>query len=576
MRLLQSFLRIYLYPSIMMLLALLLAGVAEGFGLVALLPLLGMAVGGFGSGDATTVVDNRAGQFVVKTLAAIGLEPGAKNLLLVIVVAIVLKSILVLLAKKKVGYTVAHVATDLRLGLIRALIAARWEYYVGQPVGSQANAVATEAMRASQAYLCGATMVAKLLQSLVYVGVAVLVSWKATAISLLAAVIFLLSFSKLVKKARRAGIKQTNLLQKLLSRLTDSMQAIKPMKAMARENLAEAILVSEANRLNKALRKQVVSKEALKALQEPMITLILIFGLYVSLICLHIPMAEVMVLVFLLARILTQLGKVQQQYQKMVIFESAYWSLLDKIREAEQEREPLMGVQIPKLKHEVSLKNVSFSYGDSQLFNNVSLKFPLNSFTALVGVSGVGKTTIADLITGLCRPQQGEIYVDDLPLEVIDLRLWRRMIGYVPQEPLLLHDTVFANVTVGETGIGESEVESALKAAGAWEFVSAMPQGMYSDIGERGGKLSGGQRQRLAIARALVHKPRLLILDEATSALDIESEAAICETLQKLRHELIILAISHQPTMVEAADRTYRLENGEVFLLEGIPGKSLT
>ncbi|MEA2110029.1 MAG: ATP-binding cassette domain-containing protein, partial [Pseudomonadota bacterium] len=126
------------------------------------------------------------------------------------------------------------------------------------------------------------------------------------------------------------------------------------------------------------------------------------------------------------------------------------------------------------------------------------------------------------------------------------------------------------------TGIGESEVESALKAAGAWEFVSAMPQGMYSDIGERGGKLSGGQRQRLAIARALVHKPRLLILDEATSALDIESEAAICETLQKLRYELIILAISHQPTMVEAADRTYRLENGKVFLLEGIQGKSLT
>ncbi|MCK4378173.1 MAG: ATP-binding cassette domain-containing protein, partial [Deltaproteobacteria bacterium] len=223
-----------------------------------------------------------------------------------------------------------------------------------------------------------------------------------------------------------------------------------------------------------------------------------------------------------------------------------------------------------RLNHEVSLKNVSFSYGDHKLFDNVSMEFPSNSFTALVGVSGVGKTTIADLITGLCRPQQGEIYADELPLNSIDLRRWRRMIGYVPQDPLLLHDTVFINVTVGETGIGEPEVKSALQAAEAWEFVSAMPQGMYSDVGERGGKLSGGQRQRLAIARALVHKPRLLILDEATSALDIESEAAICRTLQKLRRELIILAISHQPTMVEAADRTYRLENGKVFLLEGI------
>lgn len=568
MRLLLNFFRTYFYQTIMMLLALLLAGLAEGFGLVALLPLLSMTVGEPGSVAATSIADNRAGQIIVKVLSFIGLDAGAKNLLLVIVAAIFLKSILVLLAKKKVGYTVAHVATDLRLGLIRALTAARWEYYVGQPVGSQANAVATEAMRASQAYLCGATMVAKSLQSVVYVGVALLISWKTTAISLLAAVIFLLAFSKLVKKARRAGVKQTDLLQKLLSQLTDSMQAIKPMKAMARENLAEAILVSEANRLNKALRKQVISKEALKALQEPMITLILVIGLYISLICLHIPMAEVMVLVFLLARILTQLGKVQQQYQKMVIFESAYWSLLDKIQEAEQEREPAMGDLIPKLNHEVSLKNVSFSYGDSILFDHVSMKFPANSFTALVGVSGVGKTTIADLITGLCRPQEGEIYIDDMPLSAIDLRLWRRMIGYVPQDPLLLHDTVFINVTVGEAGIGEDEVKGALQAAGAWEFVSSMPKGMYADVGERGGKLSGGQRQRLAIARALVHKPKLLILDEATSALDSESEAAICKTLQKLRHELIVLAISHQPTMVEAADRTYRLENGKAFLLE--------
>lgn len=568
MRLLQSFFRTYFYPSIMMLLALLLAGIAEGFGLFALLPLFSMTVGGIGSGGEGSIAHNRAGQIVVKTLSVMGLEPGAKNLLIVIVVAILIKSILVLMAKKKVGYTVAQVATDLRLALIRSLIGARWEYYVGQPVGSQANAVATEAMRASQAYLCGATMLAKLLQALVYVGVAFLVSWKATSVSLLAAVIFLLLFSALVKKARRAGLKQTHLLQKLLSRLTDSMQAIKPMKAMARENLAETLLIRETNRLNRALRKQILSKEALKALQEPMITIILVFGLYVSLIYVHISMAEAMVLIFLLARILTQLGKVQQQYQKMVIFESAYWSLLDKIHEAEQEREPVMGTQIPKLNHHIVLKDVSFGYGDSTIFDHISMTFPAHSFTSLVGVSGVGKTTIADLITGLCRPQHGEIYIDEVPLAAVDLRSWRRMIGYVPQDPLLLHDSVFANVTVGEEEISETEVKSALMAAGAWEFVSAMPRGMYTDVGERGGKLSGGQRQRLAIARAMVYKPQLLILDEATSALDHESETAICETLKQLRSELIIIAISHQPTMVEAADRTYRLENGKVFLLE--------
>jgi len=196
------------------------------------------------------------------------------------------------------------------------------------------------------------------------------------------------------------------------------------------------------------------------------------------------------------------------------------------------------------------------------------MDFPCKSFTALVGGSGVGKTTIADLVTGLCRPQHGEVYIDDVPMSEIDLLRWRRLIGYVPQDPLLVHDSVYANITFGDHAFSEKDVEEALRAAGAWEFVASMPRGMHASVGERGGRLSGGQRQRLAIARALVHKPKLLILDEATSALDPASEAAICRTLQDLRRELIVLAISHQPAMVEVADRTYRsLPGGDVELV---------
>ena len=142
------------------------------------------------------------------------------------------------------------------------------------------------------------------------------------------------------------------------------------------------------------------------------------------------------------------------------------------------------------------------------------------------------------------------------------------MVGYVPQETLLLHDSVFINVTLGDPELGEKEVEDALRAAGAWEFVLEMPQGIYSTVGERGSMLSGGQRQRIAIARALVHQPKLLILDEPTSALDPESEAAICETLGQLRgRRITILAISHQPTIMDVADRAYQLQDGKAFLV---------
>jgi ATP-binding cassette subfamily C protein len=141
------------------------------------------------------------------------------------------------------------------------------------------------------------------------------------------------------------------------------------------------------------------------------------------------------------------------------------------------------------------------------------------------------------------------------------------MIGYVPQETLLLHDSVFVNVTLGDEKLKSEDVEGALRDAGAWDFVQELPEGLFTVVGERGLKLSGGQRQRIAIARALVHEPRLLILDEATTALDPENEAGICVTLRKLKGKLTILAISHQPAILGAAERAYRLEDGKAILV---------
>ncbi|MBW1849954.1 MAG: ABC transporter ATP-binding protein [Deltaproteobacteria bacterium] len=432
MRLLITFARTYPLHSAIMLFALLLAGIAEGFGLMAMLPLFATVAGsGFGgdrvAGEGASNGDSWLAHAVTDVLSKLGLSPTIGVLLAVIVTGVILKSIFMLLANKRVGYTVAHVATDLRLALLRALLITRWEYYLGQPVGGLANAFATEAMRASQAYLCGAKMMAFLLQTVVYASVALLVSWKATLASMAAGVVLLYGLNRLIRMARRAGGRQTELLQSSLSRLTDSLQSIKPLKAMAREDLADAVLETETNRLNKALRKQVFSKEALRSLQEPMIVAFLAFGLSVALIQWALPFASVMVLVFLLARLLTQLGKVQEQYQKMVILESAYWALQKKIREAEKEREPVFGDRVPSLEQSIRLDCVSFKYGEFWVLNNASLEIPAGLFTTITGASGAGKTSVADLMMGLLLPQRGQIWIDDLPLATVDIRLLRRL-----------------------------------------------------------------------------------------------------------------------------------------------------
>jgi ATP-binding cassette subfamily C protein len=234
------------------------------------------------------------------------------------------------------------------------------------------------------------------------------------------------------------------------------------------------------------------------------------------------------------------------------------------IDDAIKQKEVLSGTQAVSLDGDIRLDHVTFAYGDNQILDDVSLTIPKGRITVIVGPSGAGKTTIVDLVSGMVRPQKGDVFIHKTAIGDIDLKHWRQQIGYVPQETFLLHESVFINVTLGDPELDESHVERALIAAGAWDFVKAMPEGMHTPVGERGIGMSGGQRQRVAIARALVHEPALLVLDEATASLDPESEAEVCETVAKLRGNMTILAVSHQAALLGVADKVYRLDSGSV------------
>jgi len=580
MRLLIEFARKYPLNSIVMVLALLLAGLMDGIGLSMVLPLIGITIGNpTGAGPLPVAKDGAADsmleRMVTDGFTTLGITPTLGMLLIVIIATVTLKSGLMLLANKQIGYTVARVATDLRLELLQALRVSRWQYFIRQPLGSLANSIATETGRTSKAYKSGVLMTAQFFQAFIYCIMAFLVSWEATLISLTAGFAILYALRRFLKRSRRAGRRQTDLRKALLSLLTDTLQSIKPLRAMARENASDHLLEKRTIGLNKALQKQVLNKEFLIAFQHILVTIFLAGGIYVLLTYWQMTLASVLVLVFLVARLLKRLNRVQERYQEMIINESAYWSLQDTLQTVKSEREEIGGDRTPELKKAIHLENVTFAYDDHRVLQDVSLNFAKGKITAIVGSSGAGKTTIVDLVTGLLRSQRGEIWIDDLPLADIDLRSWRRMIGYVPQETLLLHDTVLTNVTLGDPELSEDDAVHALRDAEAWDFVKSLPQGINSMVGERGGKLSGGQRQRIAIARALVHRPKLLILDEATTGLDPQSEAAICDTLQQLRGELTILAISHQSALVNIADKTYRIQDGKILQTENTPEPDL-
>jgi ATP-binding cassette subfamily C protein len=278
----------------------------------------------------------------------------------------------------------------------------------------------------------------------------------------------------------------------------------------------------------------------------------------------NIPLPELLVMSLLLVKTVTIIGKVQEDLQAVNVSESGYWAIYSAIQDAKAAREETKPGRVPTLKKGIEIRDVTMAFGSKSIFKHASFSVPSGQLTAIIGASGAGKTTLVDLILGLYQPISGEILIDGQPLPDLDVLRWRSMVGYVPQELILFHDSIMSNVTLGEPSYSSADVEHALRQAGAWDFVAQLPDGMDHVVGERGALLSGGQRQRIALARALVHRPQLLILDEATSALDPRTEAEIVRNVRELSNQsgITVLSISHQPAWVTIADQVIRIQDG--------------
>jgi ATP-binding cassette subfamily C protein len=421
MKLLLEFSRSHPGHSLLMLLCLLVAAGAEAIGITSLLPLISMlaepsAAEGALSGEAEGLEARFIG-----IMESVGLEPTRGTLLLLLPAAFAVRACLILLARREIGYTIARVARDLRLRLTRALFGTSWSYYVAQRVGTFANAYSTETYRATKAYL-NATWVAMFaLQVAVYASIAMAISWKTTLIAAVIGLFLVLVLGPLVRMGRKAGQKQTKLFRSMLGSLTDIFQGVKPLKAMAREGRVSPLLDAGTRRLEKATRKQILSREAITALQEPIMVGLLCLGIAVmSLMDFKISSMGVMVLLF--SRTLYSLNKAQRRYQQVAVQESAYRSLIGTIEEAENARERSSGGAVPSLEDSIELHSVGFRYQHELLFEDLSLEIQAGQITALTGPSGSGKTTIVDLVVGLVKPERGEVRVDGRPLDEIDHR----------------------------------------------------------------------------------------------------------------------------------------------------------
>lgn len=543
-----------------------LSGLLEGVSIIAILPVLGIALDGGGNSGASAFGDSGIQDSVISALNSVGLNADLVTLLSIIVIGIVMKAVLLLWAQSIVGKSAVEYAAQKRNEMLSALMGCRWPYFVQKSTGKISSALTTESNLLAAMYTAVITFYSLVLQLLVYAAIALFISWQMLLGAVFVGAFMILLLKGIVVKSRVEGQIQVDAIKALNDKLIDGLRILKPLKAMARQQQIVPLLEDSIDKLKTSNYRVIWLTNFVRLSQEPIITIFLAIGIFVIVSYASLSMATLLFTVLIYHRMVTRIGLVQSALQKIIAQQDSYWSIAEIIEETKSQQEAnLAGKPAPIFSKAIQVKDIEFQYGDNVILDKVSVSIPAKNFVSFVGPSGAGKTTLMELLLGLNTPAKGELFIDGEPLSEMSLESWRGQIGFVPQEVVLTNDTVFNNVTLYNSDIDEDAVIDALAKAGAWDFIKDLPEGLQTVAGEQGARFSGGQRQRISIARALVHKPALLILDEPTTALDPQTEEAICQTLKDLASDTTVIAISHQKKIAETSDIVFHMENGKII-----------
>ncbi len=506
------------------------------------------------------------GRTTMGILSSIGISATFVNLLLVVGCFLILKSVIAFLAQRFVAISVAEVGLRIRTRLLNSMMNARWSYFVDHKPGEVAAMITAQSTTAGEAFNAVSGLATTCISALGLLITASLISLPLVLFCSIAILALALPLYYILRRARQSSDLQWQTASALTSGVQDVLNNMKPLKSMARQQTFLQSFTKGIQALRNTQIQMVVSRHAIFNGQDILGAVMVLSGVFVSVTYLKTPVSQMLVVGILFYQLVDVIKRIQLAIQDANMAASAYYSVLSTIEHGDSQKEPDSGKAIPHLEKSLRFSQADFSYGAKKVLDHVDLEIPANKITVLIGPSGAGKTTLIDLIIGFYQPASGSILADDVDLKDIHLSDWRKMIGYVPQELTLLRGTIADNITLGDTKITDEEVRRALALAGALNFVEELPGGISGDIGTMGAKLSGGQRQRISLARALVHKPKLLLLDEVTSALDDASEAEICQNIKALSGALTIVAITHKPAWTLIADRVYRINKGKAVL----------
>ena len=549
------------------------AAIADVFTFALLIPFLNAlfeqpGMGTSGAGALGRLLEVTVGAF---------LDPADKmgslqSIIVVILIAVFVKNLLVWVSGQFGAQLQEYVTRDLRNALYRHLQRLPLGWFGRTKTGQILARVLTDTAQTKQLVT---EIITRSIQSAAVVVTTIValfaISWRLTLLSLVVAPLLIAGLQPILRKLRKGHRRLGNQYGEITSVVQESVSGIRIVKSFRGEDYEERRFAEASGRYAKGMvrvtRVAALAQPITETLGTAIAVVILWIGARQVLVAGTLNGATLIAFLILVMRMLQplkQLSQVPTTAQQSIAAAERLFEVLDLPTETALDR----GTRtVDGLREGIVFDHVSFAYGldGEPVLVDISLRAGKGEVVALVGPSGAGKSTLVDLIPRFYEPTGGRILVDGVDAREIRLDSLRELIGIVSQDTVLFNDTVRHNIAYGSEGMyTQAQIEAAARAANAHEFIVRLPDGYDTELGERGTRLSGGQRQRLAIARALLTDPPILILDEATSALDTESERLVQEAIDRLLEGRTVFVIAHRLSTIEHADQILVLELGRI------------
>ncbi|MVO07705.1 ATP-binding cassette domain-containing protein [Flavobacterium sp. TP390] len=538
-----------------------LTGILESIGVSMIFPILQAVL------DTNNSVKELNFPIVSDVLSFFNVEYSIRNLTLIFVSLFIIKAFF----KFFTGYIKLHYSSkfllDIRKKLIKKLSGLDYANYTKRETGKLSSTFTLEVENLVSGFIYFSNYLVTIFTGLSFIFIILFIEYRFAISILFFGAIYYLGFKKLNIKIKDISKEITYHNAKFNSLLIQFIQSFKYLKSTNNFSNLSTFLSDTVSKIRSLKIQKDIRTNFVSAIQEPAVLVLVLFIVFISVNYIKIETSIVLMLLVLFYRSTNYFLTSQSTWNNFLSQIGSTNSVIDLENSLIENQEMNKGDLEPHFLNQITVKNVSFKYTPEEYtLQSINFTVPINKTIAFVGKSGTGKSTLVNILTGLLKPDEGNVFLDAVELNAIDVNRWRNTIGYITQESVIFNDTILNNITSWNYNPVKDKAKlwEVIKMSHLDEIITT-EKDLLREVGDRGVSLSGGQKQRIAIARELYRNPKILILDEATSALDSETENNIIESLEQLNGKITIIVIAHRLSTIKKADEIYVLEKGKII-----------